>query len=219
MVRIAYSNNRGARRPRFFTRRRPEAARDSISTIMGRRISVAAKLLGLAPLALGLAARAQVETEGSAARARRQACPGGAGEGSRRFARRQLGRQRRRPRRHRLPAARLRRRGGTALPGRLCSARLLDRRRAVVSGNPCAADHRGRVRPRRSGNDRRAAGLENRAQRLDVFELRHHGRLREFHRARLGRLCRRSLPNHRRAREPRAGRPLPWAAMARRASA
>ena len=58
-------------------------------------------------------------------------------------------------------------------------ARLLDRRRAVVAGDPRAADDRRRVRAGREGDDRRAARLQDGAQRLDVLELGDDRRLRD----------------------------------------
>ena len=85
--------------------------------------------------------------------------------------------------------------------------------------DPRAADHRRRVRPGRARDDRRAAGLEDPAQRLDVFELTDRRRFRAVRRARPGRLRRRALPHAagpRRAADWSATR---WAATARRASA
>ena len=93
-------------------------------------------------------------------------------------------------------------------PGRLRAARLLDRGRAVEQRDPRAADHRRRVRPGRARDDRRAAGLEDPAQRLDVFELADRRRFRAVRRPRPGRLRRRALPHAAGPGEPRTRRPL-----------
>ena len=75
------------------------------------------------------------------------------------------------------------------------------------------------VRARLAGDDRCPARFQNHLQRLDVFKLCHHRRLREVHLARRGRLTstRTTAPS------PIAPAAVlsatPWAAMARRASA
>ena len=101
----------------------------------------------------------------------------------------------------------------------ICAAWLFDRRRAMVGRNPRPADDRRSIRVGVARNDRRAAGFENRTQRIDVFELRHHRRFREFHRARPGGLHRQPTTAHCRNARVADSSVTPWAAMARRASA
>ena len=81
-------------------------------------------------------------------------------------------------------------------------------RSAPSSGPTRSTSHRRSkaLRPGRARDDRRAARLEDRPQRLDVFELHHDRRLRALHRARRCRVHRRSLPNDSRTDEPRPGR-------------
>ena len=69
------------------------------------------------------------------------------------------------------------------------------------------------------GDDRRPARLQDRPQRLDVFELGDHGRLRDLHRARPGRLRRCALPDDPQSPRAAASRDTRWAATAPRASA
>ena len=77
-----------------------------------------------------------------------------------------------------------------------------------AEGDPRAADHRGRLRAGRPRDDRRPAGFEDGAQRLDVLEFGHDGRLRAVRLGRPRRLRRRPLPDDSESREPRPRGPL-----------
>ena len=138
----------------------------------------------------------------------REARRGRAHQDPRHVARGQPRGRRRRPRRPRLPAAELRQGDEAPVPGRLRPARLLDRRGAVGAGDPRAADDRRRVRAGRPRDDRRAARLEDRAQRVDVLELGHDRRLRALRLRGRRHVHRRALPDAAEPEEPRARRAL-----------
>ena len=124
-----------------------------------------------------------------------------------------------RSRRPRLSAAELQQGARTPLSGGVRAARLLHRRRAVVAEIHVPQTIEGAFAKGAQGDDRGAAGLEDGAQRLDVLELGHHGRLRELHRPRRGGLHRRALPDDSATRRAAAWSVTRWAVTARRASA
>ncbi len=88
-----------------------------------------------------------------------------------------------------------------------------------TQGDPRAADHRGSIRQGGARDDRRAAGFEDRAQRLDVFEFGDHRRFRELRRARRGVVTSTRTIARSPAATAAAWSATPWAATARPVSA
>ena len=115
-----------------------------------------------------------------------------------------------RSRGHRLPASELCRRSDPPLSGGLSAAWLRRTRRHLQRPPRQASRKRGQAcrRPGLQRADRRHAQCVHPAQGQHVFELGHHGRLGELHRAGSRRLHRWPLPHDRQPHEPRSGRSL-----------